>query len=35
MGQVISAESVKVYPNADWSATYNNKVAEASVVSKN
>jgi hypothetical protein len=30
MGQVISAEPVKIYPNANWSATYNNKVPETS-----
>jgi hypothetical protein len=30
MGQVISAEPLKIYPNADWSSTYNNMVPEIS-----
>ncbi len=30
MGQVISAEPRKIYPNDDWPGTYNNKVPEIS-----
>jgi hypothetical protein len=30
MGQVISAEPRKIYPNQDWAGTYNNKVPEIS-----